>query len=176
MWVIGGAGVVERHLLLCHVTCVQGTSRSSCAAVLRLVWSTHWVLIHSSITLPRHLSSPAHWTSSLVCPTQPCTALTVSDSRHLVIMVALCNRADHYIFILFLTFFLLLLFFPRLISAVGATWCGLSANLECRCEMQCTRLAANTGRKKSLSRHHCTDLSGHIFATKACIDNRKKTC
>ena len=32
-------------------------------------------------------------------------------------MVALCNRADHYIFILFLL--LLLLFFPRLISAVG---------------------------------------------------------
>ena len=38
-------------------------------------------------------------------------------------MVALCNRADHYIFILFLLSFffllLLLLFFPRLISAVG---------------------------------------------------------
>ena len=53
----------------------------------------------------------------------------------LVIMVAVCNRADHYIFILFLllssSFFLL--FFHRLISAVG-----------------------------------------HIFATKACIDNRKK--
>ena len=37
-----------------------------------------------------------------------------------LIMVALCNRADHYIFILFLSsFFFLLLFFPRLISAVG---------------------------------------------------------
>ena len=35
-------------------------------------------------------------------------------------MVALCNRADHYIFILFLSFFLsFFLFFPRLISAVG---------------------------------------------------------
>ena len=40
-------------------------------------------------------------------------------------MVALCNRADHYIFILFLSssFFFLLLssssFFPRLVSAVG---------------------------------------------------------
>ena len=30
------------------------------------------------------------------------------------VMVALCNRADHYIFILFV-----LSFFPRLISAVG---------------------------------------------------------
>ena len=40
--------------------------------------------------------------------------------------------------------------------------------------MRCTRLAANTGRKKSSSRHHRPTLSGHIFATKACIDNRKK--
>ena len=40
--------------------------------------------------------------------------------------------------------------------------------------MRCKRLAANTGRKKSPSRHHHTTLSGHIFATKACIDNRKK--
>jgi len=31
-------------------------------------------------------------------------------------------------------------------------------------------------RKKSPSRHRRTTLSGHIFATKACIDNRKKTC
>ena len=51
-----------------------------------------------------------------------------------------------------------------------------SVNLECRSEMRCTRLAANTGRKKSPSRHHRTTLLGHIFATKACIDNRKKTC
>jgi len=38
----------------------------------------------------------------------------------LIIMVALCNRADHYIFMLFLLLLLLLLLlFPRLISAVG---------------------------------------------------------
>jgi len=57
----------------------------------------------------------------------------------------------------FLSFFLSS-FFPRLISAVG-DWmftvlrqmCGLSANLECRSEMRCTRLAANTGCKKSPS-------------------------
>jgi len=96
-------------------------------------------------------------------------------------MVALCNRADHNIFILKLwspyvigqtiifssCFFFLLsssfFFFPRLISAVGdwmftILWhmVGLSANLECRSEMRCTRLAANTGRKKSPSRHHRT--------------------
>ena len=51
------------------------------------------------------------------------------------------------------------------------TWCGLSANLEC---MSCTRLAGNTGRKKSPFGHHHTILSDYIFATKACIDNRKK--
>ena len=41
-----------------------------------------------------------------------------------------------------------------------------------------TRLAGNRGRKtdakKSPSAHHRTTLLGHIFATKADIDNRKK--
>ena len=40
--------------------------------------------------------------------------------------------------------------------------------------MCCTRLAGNTGRKKSPSAHCRTTLSGYIFATKALIDNRKK--
>jgi len=43
-------------------------------------------------------------------------------------------------------------------------------------KMCCARLAGNTGPKKSPSRHHRTTLSGYIFATKARIDNRKKTC
>ena len=59
------------------------------------------------------------------------------------------------------------------------TWCGHSVNLECRSETCCARLAENTARKKiakkSPSGHHPTNLSGHIFATKAYIDNRKKT-
>ena len=42
-------------------------------------------------------------------------------------------------------------------------WCGLSANLECRSEMCCTRL----------SEIQDAYLSSYIFATKACIDNRK---
>ena len=54
------------------------------------------------------------------------------------------------------------------------TWCGLSANLECRSETCCTRFAENTGCKKLPSRHHRTTLSGCICATKACIENRKK--
>jgi len=86
----------------------------------------------------------------------------------------------------FALWFLRSSFFPRLFSAIRdwmstilqfCAWCGLSANLECRSEMCCTWLAENTGCKKiaknSPSAHHCTTLSGCIFATKACIDNRK---
>ena len=90
------------------------------------------------------------------------------------------NRAGHYILPLW---FLLLLFFRFLLaysqrSQIGClpyfhTWCGLSANLECRSEICCTRLAENTGRKNSPSAHHGTTLSVYIFTTKAYIDNRK---
>jgi len=52
-------------------------------------------------------------------------------------------------------------FFPRLIlpSQIGwlpylQTWCGLSANLGCRSETCCTRLAENAGRKKSPKIRH----------------------
>jgi len=73
-------------------------------------------------------------------------------------------------------------FFPRLISAVAdlevyhtsSHDVALSANLECMSEMCCTRLAANTGCKKSPSVHPRTILSDYIFATKACIGNREK--
>jgi len=34
------------------------------------------------------------------------------------------------------------------------TWCGLSANLGCRSETCCTRLAENTGRKKVAKNRH----------------------
>ena len=54
------------------------------------------------------------------------------------------------------------------------TWRGLSANLRCRSETCCMRLAENTRRKKSPSVCHRTTLSGYTFATKACIDNPKK--
>jgi len=49
-----------------------------------------------------------------------------------------------------------------------------SANLECKSEMCCVRLAGNAGPKKSPSGHYRTTLSGYIFATNARIDNRKK--
>jgi len=40
--------------------------------------------------------------------------------------------------------------------------------------MCCTWLAGNAGPKNSPSGNHRTTLSGYIFATRACIDNRKK--
>jgi len=75
-------------------------------------------------------------------------------------------------------------FFPGLTSAVADwmsipyfhTWCGLSANLECMSEMKCAVRGSLKiqDAKKSPSGHHRTTLSGYIFATKACIDSRKK--
>ena len=70
-------------------------------------------------------------------------------------MVALWNRADHYIFMLWFVLLLLLLFFflawsqPPQIGCLPYfhTWCGLSANLGCRSETCCMRLAENAGRK-----------------------------
>jgi len=67
---------------------------------------------------------------------------------------ALCDRAGQYIFVLW--FLLLPSFFLTYTqpSEIGClpyfhTLCSLSAYLECRSEMCCTRLAENTGRKKS---------------------------
>jgi len=95
-------------------------------------------------------------------------------------MAGLWNRAG----IIFLPCgFFFLLFFPSQSQPlqIGClpcfhTWCGLSANLRCRSELYCTRLAGNAGRKKSTkspSGHHRTTLSGYIFATKAHVDSQK---
>jgi len=54
------------------------------------------------------------------------------------------------------------------------TWCGLSANLECKSEMCCTWLAENMAHKNSPFVHYHAILSGYIFTTKACIDIWKK--
>jgi len=78
-------------------------------------------------------------------------------SYYLLVMATLRSRCGHYIFALWfllLSFFLFFYLFPRLISAVADwtssvdhihTWCGPSANLECRSETCCTRLAGNAG-------------------------------
>jgi len=98
-------------------------------------------------------------------------------------MVALWNRADHYIFILW---FLSILFFfssPNLSGRTldvyhTSTRCGPSANLECRSKTCCEWLTVNTGPKKIVKNwqngHHCTTLLDYIFATEAHSDNQKK--
>jgi len=101
-------------------------------------------------------------------------------------MAALRSRSyGHYIFALWFLLVSVFYLFPRLISAV-ADWMSTIllnmtwpyGNLECRSEMCCVRLARNAGRKKiaknSPSGHHCTSLSGYIFATKACIDRQSE--
>ena len=73
-------------------------------------------------------------------------------------MVALWNRVDHYIFILFLSSFFISS--PNLsgrrfdVYHTSRQWCDLSANLECRSEMCCTWLAENTGRKNDAKNRH----------------------
>jgi len=65
------------------------------------------------------------------------------------------------IYIFMLWFLLLLLFFPRVISAVG-DWMStilphmvyISVNLECRSQTCCARLAENTAHKKSPKNRH----------------------
>jgi len=78
-------------------------------------------------------------------------------------MVALWNRADHYIFILwFLSIFYLLSFSsPNLSGRTLNVYhtsthsvCGLSANSECRSETCGMRLAENAGPKKVAKNRH----------------------
>jgi len=80
--------------------------------------------------------------SSFLWP--PCIA-----DADIIFMIALCNRADHYIFALW---FLSSFFFfssPNLsggdwrldVYHTSTPWYGLSANLECMSEMCCTLLA-----------------------------------
>jgi len=47
-----------------------------------------------------------------------------------------------------------LLFFLAYSQPYFHTWCGLSANVECRSEICCRRLCENTGRKKSPKIRH----------------------
>jgi len=60
------------------------------------------------------MTAVTDWTGIKLC-TRSATAAVV------VIMVALWNRADHYIFALWFLLLSIYLFFPRLISAV-ADW------------------------------------------------------
>ena len=98
--------------------------------------------------------------------------------QNILVMVALWNRADHHIFALWFLLLLSSFFFssPNLSRRrldvchrpYFHTWCGLSANLECRSEMCCTRLAEiqdAKSRQKSTSGHHrsiCRAISSQL--------------
>jgi len=60
-----------------------------------------------------------------------CTYNAASGCQNLinVIMVALCNRADHYIFILWFLLSICLLFLPRLISAIAEWMSAILAHM-----------------------------------------------
>ena len=96
-------------------------------------------------------------------------------------MVALWNTADRYIFVLWF----LSIFFPRLISAVGdwmsiilphMVWPYCEFRMQVWNVLHAARWKCSTQKtaKNATFGHHRTTLSGYIFATKACIDNRKK--
>ena len=74
-------------------------------------------------------------------------------------MAALRNRAGHYIFCPEVSSIFFFFFFISSPNLSGHrldvyTWCGHVANLECRSEMCCTRLAGNAGPKKSPNIRH----------------------
>jgi len=110
-------------------------------------------------------------------------ASTLFYAHAYMFMVALWNRASHYVFIRWF----LLSFFPRLISAVADwmsailphmvwPWCKFKMQVwnvlhAARCKYRMQKLVKNLP-----SGHHRITLSGYIFATKAHINNRKKTC
>ena len=61
-----------------------------------------------------------------------------------------------------------------------ATWCGPSANLECRSETCCARLAENRGRKKVAKNRHLGTIAQLCRAISSQLRHvstyRKKTC
>jgi len=73
-------------------------------------------------------------------------------SCSLLFMAVLCNRGPLYFCPVLSFFFFSLPNLSRRRLDVYRT--GLSANLECRSEMCCTRLAVNTGRKKVTKNRH----------------------
>jgi len=101
-------------------------------------------------------------------------------------MAAICNTAALYIFILW---FLSIFFFssPNLsglrmdlhhTSTHGVALVRIyNAGLKCAAAARWKNKTQNPKMtQKTPSAHRRTTLSGYIFATKACIDNRKKTC
>ena len=113
------------------------------------------MLVHGQVTII-FVVSVCLWSPYVIGQT------IIFSSCSFFLMAALCNRGA-IIFLLCDFYFLLSssFFFPRLISA-ATDWISTillhmacpSANLECRSEMCCARLAANAGRKKSPKSRH----------------------
>jgi len=77
-------------------------------------------------------------------------------------MAALRSRCGNYIFALWflLSFFFFFFSSPqRSQSGCLPYFCGLSANLECRSETCCTRLAGNTGRRNDAKSRHLSTIA-----------------
>ena len=86
-------------------------------------------------------------------------------------MAALWNRAGHFIFALLLLSSSSFFFFSPNLSgrrldvyhtSTHGVASGLSANLECRSEICCTRLAENAGRKKSRKIRHLVTIAHFV--------------
>ena len=103
---------------------------------------------------------------------------------HILVMVALCNRADHYIFALwFLSSFIFYLFsLPNLsgrrLDVYHTSTHGVALmrieNVGLKCAARGSLHVQDAKKSpKSPSGHHRTTSTGYIFATKALIDNRK---
>jgi len=100
-----------------------------------------------------------------------------------VIMAALRSRCGHYILPcgFFLSFFLSS---PNLgsrrVDVYFDTWCGPSANLECRSETCCVQLAGNVGPKKLPKSRHLGTITQICWAISLQLRHistiRKKTC
>jgi len=98
-------------------------------------------------------------------------------------MVALWNRADHYIFAVVSSFFFFFFSSPNLsrhtldvchtsthgVALVRISDVGLNL-----LHVACWKHRTQISRQKSPSGHHCTTVMGYNFRTKAHIDNRKK--
>jgi len=105
-----------------------------------------------------------------------------------LIMAALRSRCGHYIFVLFLSFFLCLLFSSPNLSGRRVDVCHTSTHGVALVRIEnapqvwsvvhAARWKCRTKKiaKKSPSGHHPTTLSGYIFAIKAMYRQSEKTC
>ena len=149
-------------------TRTSSTSRTGCWSVWWGVSSEECLCLRrcsQGATAARHRKRQASLRPGLCClkcliVLQDLAARVLLNCSSLIFMAALHSRCEHYILQLWFlssSFFFFLTYSQRLqivCLPYFHTWCGLSANLECRSEMCCTRLAENTGRKKLATNRH----------------------